>query len=96
MIFEPFNPENLKAQSTEFAENAPRPKTWLQLQFGVVKCGHLFVWKKLPVAQDFCMTPKSRDFHQKIEKVNAPAIFLNFFVPAGGEAPGKVLRRRRI
>ena len=42
------------------------------------------------------MTPKSLDFHQKLEKVNAPAIFLKIFGPAGGSAPEKVLRPRNV
>ena len=46
------------------------------------------------MAQDFCMTLKKLRFSQKNEKVNAPAIFLKIFGPAGGSARGKVLRSR--
>ena len=49
-------------------------------------------FRKIPTGGKIFGDTKNRDFHEILEKVSAPSIFLKIFGPAGGEAPGKVLR----
>ena len=48
--------------------------------------------KNLYTRIGFCMTPKMTKNHEFSDCIRENRIFLNFGGPAGGEAPGKVLR----